>query len=116
MSFRVRMLSILDVVLRVPPIFVMDSILINCLGEITQITQFSYNSNNNNNNENVNYMTNNRKTFNNTSNNWKVSVTSINGSQLSVEDEEDVLSLSLTTSSIVWVIVYIHGIIDYRML
>ncbi len=102
MSFRSRMLSVLDVVLRVPPIFIMDSILINGLGEMTPISYINHNINNN-----VNY---NRI---NSSNNWKVSITSMNGSHSSVEEEEDdIISLSLTTSSIVWIIVYIHGIYD----
>ncbi len=99
MSFRSRMLSVLDVVLRVPPIFIMDSILINGLGEMTPISYINHNINNN-----INY---NRI---NSSNNWKVSITSMNGSHSSVEEEDDMISLSLTTSSIVWIIVYIHGI------
>jgi hypothetical protein len=93
------MLSVLDVVLRVPPIFIMDSILINGLGEMTPISYINHNINNN-----INY---NRI---NSSNNWKVSITSMNGSHSSVEEEDDMISLSLTTSSIVWIIVYIHGI------
>jgi len=86
----------------------MDSILINYLGEMAPILNNNHNNNNIiiNNNQNINY---NR---NSTSNNWKVSITSMNGSQLPLEDEEDILSINLTTSSIVWIIVYIHGIIN----
>jgi hypothetical protein len=72
----------------------MDSILINGLGEMTPISYINHNINNRI----------------NSSNNWKLSITSMNGSHSSVEEEDDIISLSLTTSSIVWIIVYIHGI------
>lgn len=114
MSFRLRMLSILDVVLRVPPIFIMDSILLHCLGQIQPI--FNNNKNNNNNNNYISIDKFNQNVYlnafdhQNASEDFKLSMSSISGSPLPLEEDEDILPLSLSTSSLVWLVIYFHGI------
>ncbi|CAG2100551.1 unnamed protein product [Medioppia subpectinata] len=126
MSLRVKMLSILDVVLRVPPLFIMDSILIHCLSSIQPI--FHNNNHNNNHmittintindnklNSNIiadNILKLNSNIMNTNASDWNRLMTSINASKLdATDDEEDVLAISLSTSSIVWVTLYLQAFV-----
>ncbi|CAG2163176.1 unnamed protein product [Oppiella nova] len=122
MALRVRMLSILDVVLRVPPLFIMDSILIHCLATIQPILHNNNNHimtttmtttpdnrfNTNIINDNILKLNNN---MNHSSEDWKIVMTSINGSKLSVDEDDDMLSMNFSTLSVVWITVYIQAFI-----
>lgn len=88
-NLRTRLLAILDIVLRVPPVFLMDSVLINGLGEVQRIPGSST-----------------LQSLSNSSlgNTWHFS------SNITIpHPDNDDEFVPLTGASIGWLIIYIHG-------
>lgn len=93
MSLKSKILSILDVVLRVPPIFVMDTILINGFNDFTKsASQIVHNETSSS-----------KHSFN------------ISNKLLFDSDYEDIdiLSISLNGASFGWIVLYLHCNISY---